>query len=86
MGQMRRRVVQMHSLEERLARRAKQLFKQVAALPPTIKTEAVRVLARQAEVAALMSEWVSAPGASILHLKGASRLSRHQKKRRDAVG
>jgi hypothetical protein len=85
MGQLRRRVVQTHSLEERLTQRAKELFKQAAALPPGIKKEALKKLARQAEVAAHMSEWLSSPEASTFHPRDLV-ASVGTKKRRNAVG
>ncbi|MGY3529275.1 hypothetical protein [Bradyrhizobium sp. USDA 4452] len=61
MGQVRRRVKQTNSLEERLFERAKELCDQAAMLAPGIEKEALLKLARQAEAGASMTEWLRGP-------------------------
>ncbi|MBR0869006.1 hypothetical protein JQ633_01450 [Bradyrhizobium tropiciagri] len=62
MGQIRRRVKQTDTLEARLLQRAAELRGKAAALTPGIEKEALLRLARQAETAAQMSEWLAYPG------------------------
>ncbi|MGY4573405.1 hypothetical protein ACVWY5_006475 [Bradyrhizobium sp. USDA 3256] len=62
MGQLRRRVIHTDSLEARLLESARQLRNQAAALAPGIEKEALLKLARQAEAAASMTDWLRPPG------------------------
>jgi hypothetical protein len=59
---LRRRVKQTTSLEQRLADEAKRLREQARLLPHGAIRETVILKARQTEVAAHMSEWLSSPG------------------------
>ncbi|MHC2333428.1 hypothetical protein ACVIW0_002717 [Bradyrhizobium sp. USDA 4454] len=61
MGQVRRRVRQTNSLEERLIERAKELRDQAATLAPGIEKEALLKLARQAEAGVGMTVWLRDP-------------------------
>ncbi|MTV14087.1 MULTISPECIES: hypothetical protein [Bradyrhizobium] len=61
MGQVRRRVKQTNSLEERLIERAKELRDQAETLAPGIEKEALLKRAHQAEAGASMTEWLSSP-------------------------
>ncbi|QOZ37875.1 hypothetical protein XH92_14940 [Bradyrhizobium sp. CCBAU 53421] len=58
----RRRFKQTQSLEERLADEAMRLRNQAKALPPCAKKEAPLRKARQDEMAAHLSEWLTSPG------------------------
>jgi hypothetical protein len=60
--QMRRRVIQDRSLEQRLADEARRLREQARLLPSGALREEVLRKARQAETGARMSEWLSSPG------------------------
>ena len=60
--QIRRRVIQDRSLEQRLADEARRLREQARLLPSGALREEVLRKARQAETGARMSEWLSSPG------------------------
>jgi hypothetical protein len=62
MGEIRRRVIQTETLEERLAGRAKELRERAKAMPPGVEKEALLKRAKQAETGAHMSEWLSSSG------------------------
>jgi hypothetical protein len=59
---MQRRFRQNQSLEERLAEEAKRLRAEAKLLPPGAKREELIRRARQAEIGAHISEWISSPG------------------------
>ena len=58
----RRRFKQEHSLEVRLAEEAESLREEAKVLAPGIERETLLKKARQADVAAHMSEWLRSPG------------------------
>jgi hypothetical protein len=58
----RRRVVQLSSLEARLAEKAKRLREEAKALPHGSAREDMIRKARQAETGSHMSEWLRSPG------------------------
>ena len=58
----RRRFMQSHSLEERLAEEAKRLHEQAELLPPGALRDAVERKAREAETGAHISDWLRSPG------------------------
>lgn len=58
----RRRVKQIHSLEERLAEEAKELRERAKQLPPGAERDALLRRARYEEAAAHMTEWLTSPG------------------------
>ncbi|QPF88156.1 hypothetical protein IC762_18325 [Bradyrhizobium genosp. L] len=58
----RRRFVQQDVLEERLTAEAKSLRIEAKTLSPGVEKEALLKKARQADVAAHMSEWLRSPG------------------------
>jgi hypothetical protein len=62
MGQIRRRVVQTETLEERVAKRAKELRERAKHLPPGVEKEALLKRARQIETGLHVSEWLQSPG------------------------
>ena len=62
MQQQRRRFRQTISLEERLAEEAKRLRAAARLLPPGAVRQAALRKARQAEIAAHLSEWLQSPG------------------------
>jgi hypothetical protein len=62
MQQQRRRFKQTISLEERLAEEAKRLREAARLLPPGAVRQAALRKARQAEIAAHLSEWLKSPG------------------------
>jgi hypothetical protein len=62
MQQQRRRFRQTISLEERLAEEAKRLREAARLLPPGAVRQAALRKARQAEIAAHLSEWLQSPG------------------------
>lgn len=62
MTQLRRRVKQTRSLEERLAEQARRLREEAELLPHgPVRDEALR-RARQAETGSHLSEWLRSPG------------------------
>lgn len=60
--QMRRRVKQAETLEQRLIEEAAKLRKEAAGTPPGIMRERLIRRARQAETASHLSEWLMSPG------------------------
>ncbi|TCU75110.1 hypothetical protein EDE08_103327 [Bradyrhizobium sp. R2.2-H] len=58
----RRRVKQVHSLEERLAEEAAKLREQANNLPASAEREKLLRKARLAETGAHLSEWITSPG------------------------
>ena len=58
----RRRFKQPAPLDQRLAEQAERLRKEARGTPPGIARDRLIRLARQAETAAHMSEWLSSPG------------------------
>ena len=58
----RRRFKQTENLEERLGREAIRLHEEAKRAPPGIGRERLLRLARQAETASHMSEWLRSPG------------------------
>lgn len=58
----RRRFKQTTSLDQRLEEQAKHLRQQALGIPPGIERDRLIRRARQVEVAAHMSEWLSSPG------------------------
>jgi hypothetical protein len=62
MQQQRRRFRQTISLKERLAEEAKRLREAARLLPPGAVRQAALRKARQAEIAAHLSEWLQSPG------------------------
>ncbi|QOZ33373.1 hypothetical protein [Bradyrhizobium sp. CCBAU 53421] len=60
--QRRRRFKHTQSLEERLADEAMRLRSQAKTLPPSAKKEAVLRKARQDEITASLTEWLTSPG------------------------
>jgi hypothetical protein len=62
MQQQRRRLIQLKSLEERLAEDAKRLREEAKLLPPGAMRDATLRKARQAETGSHMSEWLRSPG------------------------
>lgn len=58
----RRRFKQPAPLDQRLAEQAERLRKEARGTPPGIERDRLIRLARQAETAAHMSEWLSSPG------------------------
>lgn len=58
----RRRFKQPAPLDQRLTEQAERLRKEARETPPGIARERLIRLARQAETAAHMSEWLSSPG------------------------
>nr|WP_246754217.1 hypothetical protein [Bradyrhizobium diazoefficiens] len=58
----RRRFKQTTSLDQRLEEQAKRLRQEARGLPPGVERDRLIRRARQAEVAAHMSEWLSSPG------------------------
>lgn len=61
MGQIRRRVIQIETLEQRLAQRAQEFRDRAKAMPPGVEKEALLQRANQAETGAHMSEWLLSP-------------------------
>ncbi|TWB88161.1 hypothetical protein FBZ93_119151 [Bradyrhizobium macuxiense] len=61
MTKRRRRVRQIQSLEERLAQQANDLREEANALPLGPKRDALLRRARQDEMAAEMTEWLTSP-------------------------
>ena len=64
MGQIRRRVVQTETLEERLAKQARALRERADKMPSGVEKEALLKRARQADTGAHLSEWLLSPGCS----------------------
>ncbi len=62
MQQQRRRFKHSQSLEERLADEVKRLRAEAKLLPPGTARERVLRKARQAEVGAHVTEWLTSPG------------------------
>jgi hypothetical protein len=60
--QLRRRIKQSTSLEERLAAEAVRLREKAISLPPGIERERAIRKARQAETGSHISEWLRSPG------------------------
>lgn len=60
--QRRRRIKQTASLDQRLDAQAERLRQEARGLPPGVERDRLIQRARQAEVAAHMSEWLSSPG------------------------
>ncbi|MBR1288656.1 MULTISPECIES: hypothetical protein [Bradyrhizobium] len=60
--QLRRRIKQTTSLEERLTEQALRLRDEAKSLPPGIERERAIRKARQAETGAHISEWLNSPG------------------------
>ncbi|MBR1367094.1 hypothetical protein [Bradyrhizobium ottawaense] len=60
--QLRRRIKQTSSLEERLSEQALRLRDEAKSLPPGIERERAIRKARQAETGAHISEWLNSPG------------------------
>nr|WP_249129715.1 hypothetical protein [Bradyrhizobium japonicum] len=60
--QLRRRIKQITSLEERLTEQALRLRDEARSLPPGIERERAIRKARQAETGAHISEWLNSPG------------------------
>ncbi|MET3337284.1 hypothetical protein ABIF61_005808 [Bradyrhizobium japonicum] len=60
--QLRRRIKQTTSLEERLSEQALRLRDEAKSLPPGIERERAIRKARQAETGAHISEWLNSPG------------------------
>lgn len=58
----RRRFKQTTSLDHRLEEQAKRLRQEACGIPPGIERDRLIRRARQVEVAAHMSEWLSSPG------------------------
>jgi len=58
----RRRVKQIHSLEERLAQEAQELRKRAKSLPPGRERESLLRRARHDETTAHLTEWLLSPG------------------------
>lgn len=58
----RRRFKQTTSLDQRLEEQAKRLRQEARGYPPGVELDRLIRRARQAEVAAHMSEWLSSPG------------------------
>ncbi|NLS69614.1 hypothetical protein E3H11_11945 [Bradyrhizobium brasilense] len=61
MGEIRRRVIQTETLEERLAGRAKELRDRARAMPAGVERDALLKRAKQAEAGSQMSEWLRSP-------------------------
>jgi hypothetical protein len=62
MQQLRRRLKQLKSLEERLAEDAKRLREEAKLLPPCALREQILRKARQAETGSHETEWLRSPG------------------------
>ena len=62
MGQLRRRVVQTETLEERLAHQAEELRERARRLPAGVEQDALLKRAKQAEAGAQMSGWLRSTG------------------------
>ncbi|PSO14064.1 hypothetical protein [Bradyrhizobium sp. MOS003] len=60
--QLRRRIKQTTSLEERLAAEARRLREQATLLPPGLERERAISKARVAETGSHISEWLLSPG------------------------
>ncbi|MBO4221987.1 hypothetical protein [Bradyrhizobium neotropicale] len=60
--QLRRRILQIHSLETRLAEEAKCLREEAKLLPPGAVREELIRKARQADTGSHMTGWVTSPG------------------------
>ncbi|GAA0026830.1 hypothetical protein [Bradyrhizobium ottawaense] len=60
--QLRRRIKQTTSLEERLTEQALRFRDEAKSLPPGIERERAIRKARQAETGAHISEWLNSPG------------------------
>jgi hypothetical protein len=58
----RRRFKQEFRLDQRLLEQAERLSKEARGTPPGVERDRLMRLARQAETAARMSEWLSSPG------------------------
>lgn len=58
----RRRFKQTPPLDQRLEEQAKRLRKEAQGTPPGVERDKLIRLARQAETAAHMDEWLSSPG------------------------
>jgi hypothetical protein len=56
------RIKQIYSLEDRLSQQAQRLRAEAKAAPPGAERDRMIKLARQAETAAHMSEWLRSPG------------------------
>jgi hypothetical protein len=57
----RRRFIQSASLDQRLLEQAERLRKEARGTPPGVERARLLQLARQAEIGAHMSEWLSVP-------------------------
>jgi hypothetical protein len=60
--QQRRRFKQTRSLEERLSEEAERLKEEAKKLPPGADREILLRKARQADIGAHLSEWLTSPG------------------------
>jgi len=60
--QRRRRIKHLLSLEERLAKEAKRLREEAKMLPPGPTREGLLRKAREDEMVAHMTEWITSPG------------------------
>ena len=58
----RRRFKQIDPLDKRLSEEAERLRKEARGTPPGVERDRLVRLARQAETAARMSEWLQSPG------------------------
>ncbi|MGY4573400.1 hypothetical protein ACVWY5_006470 [Bradyrhizobium sp. USDA 3256] len=61
MGEIRRRVIQTETLEERLTGQAKELRGRAGAMPAGVEKEALLRRAKQAEAGSQMSAWLRSP-------------------------
>ncbi|MCG2631053.1 hypothetical protein L6654_30925 [Bradyrhizobium sp. WYCCWR 13023] len=62
MTQLRRKVIQTRSLEERIAEQAAKLKEQASQLPAGAEREALLKRARIAQTGAHVSDWLQSPG------------------------
>jgi hypothetical protein len=58
----RRRIKHTRSLEERLTEEARRLREEAEGLPPGAKKESLLQKARENEIVAHMTEWITSPG------------------------